>query len=104
MSLPSATLSLPTSIAIFVASLMLASPNAAIAQELSAISGQVRDESGAVLPGVTVSVSSSVLQVKEMFDVTTVQGEYRITPLPIGVYTVSYTLPSLRIRVMSSQT
>ena len=92
MSLPSATLSLPRWIAIFVASLTLASPTAAIAQELSAISGQVRDESGAVLPGVTVSVSSPALQVKEMFDVTTAQGEYRITPLPIGVYTVSYTL------------
>ena len=69
---------------------MLANP--AIAQELSAITGQVRDESGAVLPGVTVSVSSPVLQVKQVTDVTNVQGEYRITPLPIGTYTVSYPL------------
>ena len=45
MSLPSATLRLPRSIAILVAFLSLALANPAIAQELSAITGQVRDES-----------------------------------------------------------
>ena len=55
------------------------------------IVGQVRDESGAVLPGVTVTLSPA-LQVKEVTDVTNAQGEYRITPLPIGIYTVSYSL------------
>ena len=79
-------------IAIFVVFLTLALANTAIAQELSAIIGQVRDESGAILPGVTVSVTSPVLQVKQVTDVTNVQGEYRITPLPIGTYTVSYQL------------
>ncbi len=66
--------------------------DAAMAQQPSAILGQVRDESGGVLPGVTVEVSSSALQVKEVTDVTNSQGEYRITPLPIGTYTVSYSL------------
>src|SRR5262245_16521471 len=70
----------------------LPSANEAIAQQLTAITGQVRDESGAVLPGVTVKASSPVLQLKEVTDVTNVQGEYRITPLPIGTYTVLYTL------------
>jgi hypothetical protein len=76
----------------FVVFLSLTSANPARAQQLSAIAGQVRDESGAVLPGVTVKASSPVLQLKEVSDVTNVQGEYRITPLPIGIYTVMYTL------------
>ena len=64
MRLPGAIAHLRRSIAVFVPSLLLVLANPAIAQELSAITGQVRDESGAVLPGVTVSVSSPVLQVK----------------------------------------
>ena len=58
MSLPSVTVSRLRSIAIFVVLFTLASANTAIAQELSAIIGQVRDESGAILPGVTVSVTA----------------------------------------------
>ena len=92
MSLPSVTVRRLRSIAIVVVFFTLALANTAIAQELSAIIGQVRDESGAILPGVTVSVTSPVLQVKQVTDVTNVQGEYRITPLPIGTYTVSYQL------------
>ena len=71
MSFPSATLRLARSIAIVVAFFSLALANPAIAQELSAITGQVRDESGAVLPGVNVLVTSPVLQVKQVSDVTT---------------------------------
>jgi hypothetical protein len=56
------------------------------------IVGQIRDESGGVLPGVTVSASSPALQVKEVSDVSNAQGEYRLTPLPIGEYTVLYSL------------
>lgn len=92
MSLPSAAVRPPRSIAICVLFFTLTLANTAIAQQLSAITGQVRDESGAVLPGVTVLASSPVLQVKQVSDVTNVQGEYRITPLPIGTYTVSYQL------------
>ena len=92
MSLLSATsrvLRLITFVLVFF-SLTAARP--ARAQQLSAITGQVRDESGAVLPGVTVKASSPVLQLKEVSDVTNAQGEYRITPLPIGIYAVLYTL------------
>ena len=63
----------------------------ATAQE-AGITGQVRDESGGVLPGVVVVTTSETLQVGSMTDVTDAQGEYRLTPLPIGVYTVEYTL------------
>ncbi len=58
----------------------------------ASIVGQVTDESGAILPGVTVTVTSPALQVEEMADVTNERGEYRLTPLPIGIYQVVYTL------------
>ena len=61
------------------------------AQEASII-GQVTDASGAVLPGVTVTATSPALQVQQVTDVTNERGEYRLTPLPIGTYTVDYML------------
>ena len=54
------------------------------------IVGQVTDSSKAVLPGVTVTAAS--LAVQSVTAVTDDQGEYRLTPLPIGTYTVEYSL------------
>jgi len=62
------------------------------AQEAASIIGVVTDESGAVLPGVTVTATSPALQVRSVTAVTDQRGEYRLTPLPIGVYTLQYTL------------
>src|SRR6185436_12209006 len=65
---------------------------AAAGQDVAGIVGQVTDESGAVLPGVTVVAKSPSLQVPEVSSVTDARGEYRITPLPIGTYEVRYDL------------
>jgi carboxypeptidase family protein len=62
------------------------------AQVSGSIVGRVTDESGAVLPGVTVTAKSPALQVPEVAGVTTVQGDYRLTPLPIGTFEVVFTL------------
>ncbi len=56
------------------------------------IIGQVTDESKAVLPGVTVTATSPALQLQNVTSVTDERGEYRLTPLPIGTYTVEYSL------------
>ena len=56
------------------------------------IVGQVVDESGAILPGVSVTARSPSLQVPEVTAVTDERGEYRLTPLPIGTYEVTYEL------------
>jgi hypothetical protein len=64
----------------------------AVAQQAATITGQLTDESGGILPGVTVTATSPALQVQQVIDVTNAQGEYRLTPLPIGTYTVVYTL------------
>jgi hypothetical protein len=61
-------------------------------QQDAGIIGQVTDESGAVLPGVTVTATSPALQIPSVTGVTDERGEYRLTPLPIGTYTVEYTL------------
>ena len=63
----------------------------AFAQEASII-GQVTDEGGGVLPGVTVTATSPALQVPQVGDVTNELGDYRLTALPIGTYTVQYEL------------
>jgi hypothetical protein len=58
----------------------------------ASIVGQVTDESGAALPGVTVTATGPALQIAGITTVTNEQGEYRLTPLPIGSYSVEYTL------------
>src|SRR5262245_24037623 len=65
---------------------------AAQTQVSGSIVGRVTDESGAVLPGVSVTATSPALQVPQIVNVTNVQGDYRITPLPIGTYEVVFTL------------
>jgi hypothetical protein len=54
------------------------------------IVGQVVDESGAALPGVTVTAKSPALQLPQVTTLTDNRGEYRLTPLPIGTYEVTY--------------
>ena len=55
------------------------------------IQGEVTDDSGGVLPGVTVSVSgASMMGVRT--DVTNAQGVYRFLGLPAGTYSVKFEL------------
>ena len=68
-------------------------PSIASAQGvLASITGVVKDTSGAVLPGVTVEVSSPVLIEKTRSAVTDGSGQYRIVDLRAGTYSVSFTL------------
>ena len=62
------------------------------AQQEASIVGIVADQSGAVLPGVSVTARSPALQVPSVAAVTNERGEYRLTPLPIGLYSVTYEL------------
>src|SRR4051812_30814496 len=68
----------------------------AAAQAQSAIAGQVKDTSGAVLPGVTVEASSSVLIEKTRSVITDGEGAYRIVDLRPGTYSVSFVLPGFQ--------
>jgi len=72
-----------------------ASPVAAQAT-VAGVVGTITDPTGAVLPGVTVTVTSPALQVPQVVAVTDAQGQYRITPLPVGTYTITYELPGFQ--------
>jgi carboxypeptidase family protein len=68
----------------------------AMAWAQSSITGTVRDESGAVLPGVTVEAASPALIEGARVAVTDSQGLYRIVDLRPGVYSVTFTLTGFR--------
>jgi hypothetical protein len=57
-----------------------------------AIAGTVRDTSGAVMPGVTVEASSPALIERVRSAATDDAGQFRITNLSPGIYTVTFTL------------
>ena len=65
-------------------------PAAAYAQ--ASIAGQVKDGSGAVLPGVSVEASGPALIEKVRTVSTDGQGLYRIIDLRPGTYSVTFTL------------
>lgn len=78
-----------------VASLVLFAPPHTLAQTVGAttgaINGTVTDSSGAVLPGVTVTISSPQMQGTQT-TVTNSEGNYRFPGIPPGTYRVQYEL------------
>jgi len=78
----------------FVLFLLMWATGPAWAQTGSAttIQGQVTDENGGALPGVVVTLKGPSLQIPQMTTVTDERGEYRLTPLPIGTYTLQFEL------------
>jgi hypothetical protein len=76
--------------------LALAAPSAFAqgggASSTGTITGKVADTSGAVLPGVTVTIQSPSMMGTQN-NVTNEQGIYRFPAVPPGTYTVTYELP-----------
>ena len=85
----------------------LASP--AWAQYSSTLEGTVSDQSGAVVPGATVTTSNEATGVTQHV-LTTSAGYYRIPALPGGVYTIKVTFTGFKnwtrnnVRLESTQT
>jgi Carboxypeptidase regulatory-like domain len=75
---------------------LLASPAPVVGQTQGSIVGIVTDTSGAVLPGVTVGVTGPALQVPQLAAVTNERGEYRLSPLPPGTFTITFELPGFQ--------
>jgi hypothetical protein len=71
--------------------LLALAPAAIYAQ--SGIAGTVKDSSGAVLPGVVVAASSPALIEKTKSAITDGRGQYKITDLRPGTYSVTFTVP-----------
>ena len=78
----------------FASPLLLAAPATAGqgAANPAGIMGVITDTSGAILPGVTVTATGPALQVPSVTSVTDERGAYRLSPLPIGVYSVLFEL------------
>ena len=81
----------PVIVTLVFAALVMLLPAAAVAQE-GQIAGTVRDTSGGVIPGVTVEVTSPALIEKVRSAITDGLGQYRLTNLPVGTYSVTFTL------------
>ena len=75
---------------VFVLTVLTLLPASAYAQ--ATLSGIVKDSSGAVLPGVTVEVTSPALIEKSRAATTDSNGVYQIVDLRPGTYTVSFSL------------
>ena len=74
-----------------VLSCLVLLPAAVFAQ--AGIAGNVKDSSGAVLPGVTVEAASPALIEKTRSVVTDGGGNYKIENIRPGTYSVTFTLP-----------
>jgi hypothetical protein len=82
--------------AILVALVVCCVPRAAFAQTGS-IAGTARDTSGGALPGVTVEASSPALIEKVRSTQTDGNGRYQIINLPVGTYSVKFTLQGFSV-------
>jgi outer membrane receptor protein involved in Fe transport len=90
--------------------LLLVSVAPAAAQDFRGrINGVVSDNTGAVLPGVTVTAASSAL-IQPQVQITSSDGSFRMIALPPGVYDLTFELPGFTtlkregIRVVINQT
>lgn len=77
--------------AAFIVGSML-SPPARAQTQTGTISGSVTDAQGAMLPGVTVTISSPAL-IRSQATATNERGVYTFISLPPGEYTVEFALP-----------
>ena len=76
---------------------LLLVPVGAAAQ--SSIAGEVADNTGGVLPGVTVEASSPALIEGSRVAITDGTGQYNLIDLRPGTYSVTYTLPGFGTQV-----
>ncbi|HJZ76960.1 MAG TPA: TonB-dependent receptor [Vicinamibacterales bacterium] len=86
--------------------IVLGTGRSAMAQETvvnGAVFGTILDETGAPLPGVTITATSPALQ-RAQTAVTDTQGTYRVANLPAGVYRIEYALSGFQTDVRSNFT
>ena len=79
-----------------VAVILLSGVTPLVAQNLGAIAGVVKDQSGSVVPGATVEVASPALIEGRRTATTGNSGEYRVVDLRPGEYTVTFTHEGFR--------
>src|SRR5689334_5949620 len=83
-----------------VSVILLFSPSAIWAQATAQVAGTVRDQSGAVLPGVEI-VTTQTDTGATRTAVTNETGSYVLSNLPIGPYRLEASLPGFRAFVQT---
>jgi hypothetical protein len=73
----------------------------AYAQSTAQINGRITDQTGAVLPGVEVTVSQTETGLEGSTAVTDETGSYILTNLPVGPYRLEAALPGFRAYVQT---
>ena len=91
---PGRPLGRSSAMAVVLTAACLAAGPAAFAQ--SSVAGSVSDETGGVMPGVTVEAASEALIEQSRVAFTDGQGRYAIEALRPGLYTITFTLPGFR--------
>src|SRR6266498_2817135 len=81
------------SVLVFAAAVLL--PSVVFGQ--GTLTGTVRDQSGGVLPGVSVEASSPALIEKLRTAVTDSAGQYRVTGLNPGTYSLTFRLQGFNV-------
>src|SRR5262249_32269728 len=85
---------------VFAVSISIAVSNNAWAHATAQISGTVKDQSGAVLPGAEVTTTQTETGISRN-TITNETGSYVLPNLPTGPYRVEATLPGFRSFVQS---
>jgi hypothetical protein len=80
---------------LLIAGILALCASTAHAQAIGSIFGKVTDESGAVLPGVTVTVTGTGLQ-QPLVAQTSSNGVYQFPSVPVGTYVVTFELASFK--------
>jgi hypothetical protein len=86
-------------IAMAVCCLLLAVP-ALFGQTNATIRGSITDQSGAVLPGVVISVRNEGTGIERM-TLSDERGNYQVAALPVGVYKLEAMLPGMKPAVVN---
>ena len=88
--------SLTSLVALLLLAGALVAPGTVHAQDRAGLAGTVEDETGLVLPGVTVVAASPQLIEQSRTVATDGAGNYRIINLPPGTYSVTFSLQGFR--------
>ena len=72
-----------------VVSVLLLAGTSVFAQVTGSIQGQVTDQAGVALPGVTVKLTGDPIQGAERVSVTDARGEFKYNALPVGRYSLT---------------
>ena len=97
----SRVLRFPSCTLLLVAVLSPAAP--ATAQNTAAFQGTISDNTGGVLPGVTVTLASDALLGGQNVVVSAGDGSYRLPNLPPGLYQLRFELPGFQTVVREAQ-